>query len=273
MREKIRLFVTKIIRRMLAGVGIDPSFVTQVVNTVTPSIVYRELHYRVRGSRHPIPPPRLIWTVIGTPWASDYVEGGEAGAKEILELLSENGIDMDRFDTLLDFGCGCGRIIRHLVDLKVDLYGTDSNPQLIRWCRKKLGFAEFDTNNPFPPLEYIDESFNFVFAGSVFTHIGEELQEAWITEMRRILKTGGYLWFTTHGEQRIHVLTKQQQEQFRRGNLVAVGNGHEGSNACASFQSRKFVEERLLKGFELVEFAPGGTRGFGAQDIYILRKT
>lgn len=79
-------------------------------------------------------------------------------------------------------------------------YGTDIDEPAFRWCRRHLPLANWSTNPDLPPTGYEDGFFDFVFALSVFTHLDEALQEAWMTEFRRILKPGGVALITLHGE-------------------------------------------------------------------------
>jgi trans-aconitate methyltransferase len=91
-------------------------------------------------------------------------------AQRIVEALKETGVEIDSFDAILDFGCGCGRTIRHFRTLKkAKLYGTDINPKLVDWCSRNLPFGRFGINPLRPPLVYPAEAFDLVYAFSVFT--------------------------------------------------------------------------------------------------------
>ena len=73
--------------------------------------------------------------------------------------------------SILDFGCGCGRVVRWWRDLPAEIHGSDFNPTLVRWCRENLPFGVFEVNRPEPPLPYPDDSFDLVYALSVLTHL------------------------------------------------------------------------------------------------------
>ena len=148
-----------------------------------------------------LPPQRLIWLVAWSPWADNFIKSGELSALEMMQFLGECGIEISEFTSILDFGCGCGRVTRFLRGLdRARIHGSDYNPRLVSWCKENLTFAEFDTNDQAPPLRYESDSFDFIFMGSVFTHLDEELQKAWMNELKRVLAPGGYIYFTTHGE-------------------------------------------------------------------------
>ena len=133
--------------------------------------------------------------------AGMFLNIGESCCNGIRRILAKNGIELEQFRAILDFGCGCGRIIRNFRDLEGPrLFGTDYNPKLANWCRSNLPFAEFGVNGLAPPLKYEDGSFDFIYAFSVFTHLSEKLQTEWLAELNRVMSPGGYLLFTTLGE-------------------------------------------------------------------------
>src|SRR5262249_46884172 len=77
----------------------------------------------------PIPPPPLIFASCGDPRPAVYLDGGRAVAETIRALLKRNGIAIEDFLTILEFGSGCGRIMRQWESLseRARLYGTDCN--------------------------------------------------------------------------------------------------------------------------------------------------
>jgi len=163
--------------------------------------------------------------------------------------------------------------MRYWKDLQhVRLYGSDYNPILIRWCRRHLPFAQFETNQFSPPLRFQPDQFDFVYARSVFTHLAEDLQSAWMDELRRVLKPGGHLLLTVSGDQFLSWLTPSEAEQYRAGRLVVRGGEMEGRNYCAVFHPPSYVRQELIgKGFDLVDFIPGdAAKSYRLQDVYLL---
>jgi len=221
----------------------------------------------------PLPPLRLILIVTGSyevPW---FVQGGKLATECIREVLEKNGVSFGSLKTMLDFGCGCGRVVRHWRTAKgPEIHGSDYNPDLIRWCRRHLPFARFGLNGLNPPTEYPDGKFDFLYSLSVLTHLSEEVQGRWLGEWKRILRPGGYLLFTTHGEAYMHEMTPSEQEQFRAGRLVVKGAHAPGTNFCSSYHPQQYVRDRLAAGFEWLDFIPSGAKGNPHQDVYFLRK-
>jgi len=228
----------------------------------------------------PIPPRELHALVSGDDELdiSAYFEVGRFCADSVVGLLKKQGLDIDDLGAILDFGCGCGRVIRYFNTLKrAKVHGTDYNPKLIDWCKKNLPFAEFEVNGLSPPLVTCDGSFGLIYAFSVFTHLCEALQVSWLAELSRVLKPGGYLLLTTMGAAYADAyLPPREREQFRSGQLVVLNEDSSGKNVCSAFHPATYVQQSLVKGFELLEFVPGEVVDAGqriiAQDVYLLKK-
>src|SRR5215216_1194011 len=56
----------------------------------------------------PIPPEDFIHLVSGHRSASRFLRRGRTASKTIRETLERNGIEIERFNAILDFGCGVG---------------------------------------------------------------------------------------------------------------------------------------------------------------------
>jgi SAM-dependent methyltransferase len=221
----------------------------------------------------PIPPGELIYLVAAHRNPAWFLRGGGTAAEAIRGTLARHGLELSRMGAVLDFGCGVGRIMRHWRRVRGPrFHGTDYNPRLVEWCRKHLGFAEFEVNTLDGGLPYESESFDLVYAFSVFTHFSESLQLFWIGEMARVLKPGGHLYFTAHGEHYLDRLDAGERESFLAGRLVVKDAGLAGSNICAAYHPEAYVRGEMTRGFEVVDFVPEGARGDSYHDVYLLRK-
>jgi SAM-dependent methyltransferase len=220
----------------------------------------------------PIPPTRLILLVTASPDVGWYLESGRHAAASIRSSLARNGVDVTRLRSILDFGCGCGRVVRHWRGLPGEVSGCDLNPRLVAWCRRRLGFARFESNRLTPPLAYRDGQFDLVYALSVFTHLPAELQRPWIQELARVVAPGGHLLITTHGARYLPELTPAERHEFEAGHLVVRREDSAGSNLCGAYHPTAYVESTLARGFQVVEFLPEGAAGNPHQDLYLLRK-
>jgi SAM-dependent methyltransferase len=221
----------------------------------------------------PLPPPYLVYLVAGHFNLAWYYESGATHADLLQEILRTNGYDMAAFRALLDFGCGCGRVTRHWHALDgVEVHGSDANTQLISWCREALRFARFDRNLEGPPLPYDDETFDFVYAISVFTHLTEELQHAWMRELRRVLAPNGVLAITTKGVSRLEPLDADARTRFEQGHLIVRDARYSGRNLCAAFHPERYVREVLAAKLDVVDFRPATDDGSQSQDLWLLRR-
>src|SRR4051794_4931713 len=142
----------------------------------------------------PLPPRRLMVRVAMTADADWFLRSGRAAYDAIAAH-----VPLDDVESVLDFGCGCGRVTRWFDRFGGRVAGSDVSRPAIEWCRDNLGFARFEVNGLAPPLDFDDSSFDLVYALSVFTHLTEELQLAWRDELLRVLRPGGLFLLTTHG--------------------------------------------------------------------------
>ena len=153
----------------------------------------------------------------GSLGANRFLEVGERASQAIQAALLNPGKGIEPRQSVLDFGCGCGRtllwLIRQFPDTR--FHGTDVDAEAIEWCRRNLGSAEFRVNSPLPPLSYDDEQFDLIYALSVFTHLSDAHQRSWLPELRRILRRGGTLLLTVHGEEVWKHLSAEQQKRVR----------------------------------------------------------
>ena len=171
-----------------------------------------------------------------------------------------------------DFGCGCGCVLRRWRRLDARIYGTDINSRAIKWCRANLPFVEVSVNALAPPLSYGNASFDLVYALSVFTHLPIEMQFAWRDELRRVMRPGGHLLLTLHGEAFTDVLTPEERAVREKSGCVVRWAEAAGANLCTTFHSPAFVHDRIADGWEIVEHVPCGADGNPPHDLVVLRK-
>lgn len=225
----------------------------------------------------PYPPPEMMRLVAGiaTPhrFYQRFMQGGAQVANRIVDLLARNGLGAERMGAMLDFGCGCGRVMRWWKDLRgVRLHGTDYNPYLIEWCRENLPFASFSVNGLEPALDLPDGDFDLVYSYSVFTHLPERLQRPWLDELVRVTAPGGHLVLTFHGEHTLRDLAEADRARFRAGELVVVARDERdyGTNACAAYHPPSWVRRTLAADLDVLDHWPG--QGRFKQDAFLLRK-
>jgi SAM-dependent methyltransferase len=228
----------------------------------------------------PVPPARLRVLVAGVPDRNWFLRSGQAQTNHLRDLLAEVGSPIDEMRTILDFGCGCGRMARWWSDLSaLQVYGCDYNPELVKWCDENLSFVQVRVTNLEPPLPYPDRSFDFVYAFSVFTHLSIELARKWVAELERTVRPGGLVWFTIHGMSYRARLPAEQQEEFDRGEIVVWFPEIEGTNLCAAYWPDAAVAGMLGDSFEVLahldpqaDAARAQTAQLAPHDSYLVRR-
>src|SRR5262249_22035036 len=127
-------------------------------------------------------------------------------------------IPLDQYETVFDFGCGCGRLARQLlqqVPCPRKYVGIDLHLGMIKWCQANLqtrttgfefvhhdvheiGFNPGENKARMLPFPAQDKSFKLVVGWSVFTHLLEDQAGYYLKEVARILHPTGIFvstWF------------------------------------------------------------------------------
>lgn len=122
----------------------------------------------------------------------------------IYRTLAERiaGRSMTSFESLLDWGCGCGRVTRHMIanrEPNQRVTGIDIDADNVSFCASHYRGGEFQPVDLLPPTRFPAGSFDFVIATSVMTHLDEPTQFRWLEEIRRITRPGAVVILTVHG--------------------------------------------------------------------------
>lgn len=126
-------------------------------------------------------------------------------------------VPAEAYDFVFDWGCGCGRIARQLLQQKPrprKYVGIDLHRGMIEWCRQNLAihdpsfeFHHHDNYNrglnpagkaTVSPFPLPDGAVTLFLAWSVFTHVNEEAAAFYLDELARVLHRDGVAittWF------------------------------------------------------------------------------
>jgi SAM-dependent methyltransferase len=204
----------------------------------------------------PLPPTELRVRVGGWDDPDHFLGVGRKIYWDLKRLLSGAGRNFESLHSILDFGCGCGRVIRYLRPTNPQtIFGTDIDPECIEWCKQNLShIATFTVNAPHPPLAYPEESFDLVYGISIFTHLPEDMQLHWLAELRRVIKKGGLLITTVHGEGLLNPADVQKIEQLHReGFLYIKGGGTPGLPDFyqTTYHTKEYIEKTWSQYFDV----------------------
>ena len=162
----------------------------------------------------PVPPAELL-ARIGEESAESYLGAGRA-IKLDVEALA--GPLAGR--RVLDFGCGCGRLLRHL---DAEPVGVDIDAPSVAWVNEHLT-ARAHVIGEGPPLPFEDGAFDVVVAVSVITHL-TDLWAEWLLELHRVLAPGGLLVASFFSEAYAPVLVPGLEWNPDRVGMLTLGYG------------------------------------------------
>jgi SAM-dependent methyltransferase len=183
--------------------------------------------------------------------------------------------------SVLDFGCGYGRVIRFFLrdcDHR-SLTGTDNNGSLIDFCRESNRWCEFVQNDDEPPLPFEDGRFDYVFAFSVFSHFSEAMHMQWLKEFKRVVRPGGAVAISFRPRDWIKHLRKLRESGTQDESPILLKmlvdtdrelSRYDAGEFCFSPYStqvhpwlgeacipRAYIEDEWSRLFEVVEFFDG----------------
>ena len=184
---------------------------------------------RALGRADPmVPPTRLMF---------DGPRGVRAYRRNGVEFLRHFRVlgGLDPTDDVLDVGSGIGRKAMPLtayLSPEARYEGFDLSPVGVDWCREHISarhpnfrFQVADVHNAHYHPEgtqraadyvfpYEDASFDFVFLGSVFTHMVPEEVDNYVGQIARVLRPGGRMLAT------FFVLDDEAERRIRAGGAV-----------------------------------------------------
>jgi ubiquinone/menaquinone biosynthesis C-methylase UbiE len=147
--------------------------------------------------------------------AEEYLAWGKELVGNMEHVLQASDFALRPESRVLDFGCADGFMIRWWLNLARtgEVWGVDINGAHILWCKQNLSPPfKFALTTSFPHLPFEDCYFDLIYAGSVFTHIAD-LDDAWLLELRRIVRPGGRLYLTVHDNTTIDYAMNRHKDE------------------------------------------------------------
>lgn len=247
-----------------------------------------DLEARIAYQIECLPPHYLPGIGIG-----DFIQAGE----DLVRLLRTLG-GLGPEDTVLDMGCGLGRVaipLQRVID-GGSYDGFDIVPEIVHWNSVNITgvmpsfvFHHLDVRNstynpkgrvepvnvsfPFP-----DGSFSFAFATSLFSHLLADATQLYLEELRRVLRPDGRAVLT------FFLLNDEVESRAERGETdIAfpircehgrLNNLDQPEDAVA--YDWEWLDERVNDlGFDVCSIHwgrwSGNTEGLSYQDVLVLR--
>ncbi len=225
-----------------------------------------------------LPPPHLQDRVAAYS-GPFFIEHGESLLGFLEAALGALGKDLTSFPAVLDFGCGCARVLRayhYRSSPSQRLCGTDIDVETIEWCRANYAnMAEFSLNAEAPPMSYADETFDLVYSVSVFTHLPEDMQLTWLRELQRVTKVGGYLLLTTFNEKSFEEgLPAESREEAREAGFFYNDQGPETQGLPdfyrQSYHTAAYIRSHWSEYFDVLDIRERAVDDL--QDIVVCRR-
>lgn len=192
---------------------------------------------------------------------------------------------------ILDFGCGTGRLTRYLIQFLPDrnFAGCDVVESAISYLNESGLRGDFRVMPNAPAAPFAENSFDVVFAWSIFTHYSETRHLEWLRDIHRMLKPGGILLATVHSSDAIDTqrgdprmdgrvdFDALEKEVNETGysfapiyvNQWAPPEEVDGTHFGQTFISESYIRSNWSSLFDILEISPAAP---GWQDMVVLRK-
>jgi SAM-dependent methyltransferase len=236
----------------------------------------------------PFPPPHLMHIVSALTSEADFAAHGVTIYRAIQDASPKPLAD---YRSILDFGCGCGRLGRMFKGHPGKVTGCDVDGRLVDWVNNNLSHMVAVRTEPAEPLPFEDDSFDGVISVSVFSHLDENTQKLYLGELQRVSASGAYLFLTTHGDRALaRALNEDRIFEMlgilradlnraatgmneRRHNFILQPSGHltsEHYKYGITFIPESYVRRVWTEFFDVAAIVGGAIHDF--QDIVVCRK-
>jgi ubiquinone/menaquinone biosynthesis C-methylase UbiE len=176
-------------------------------------------------------------------------EAFEAAGQHDAQKLSQH---VEPTDTVLDLGCGIGRVTRYVAPLCREIWAVDASETMLRLARERLADVPnvrflLGRGTSLPELE--PASIDFAYSLLTLQHIEREHAFRLLRELRRVLRDGGQAYLT---------FPNLLSDEYLRAFLHYVDVDEVGNPARARFYTPQEVERLLpVAGLEIEQLEAG----------------
>ena len=139
--------------------------------------------------------PNTESTAVGS-----YVQAGQSGMDAMRRALEICDRDLTEMTSVLDLGCGFGRVLRflcsHVESWKIT--ACDLDARAVAFCAAELGAHPLVSKPDLGAVPF--GTYDLVWSGSLLTHLPESASDAFIALLPKLLKPSGVAVISFHGE-------------------------------------------------------------------------
>jgi SAM-dependent methyltransferase len=180
----------------------------------------------------PFPPEELMRNVSGLQNERDFAAHG---TDIYSALMLSSPKPLTQYESILDFGCGCGRLARMFKGHPHRIAGCDIDARHVTWVNENLKFMDAKVSKVSPPIPYAKNEFEAVISISIFSHLNEKSQDQFLSDLHRVCRRGGFLFLSVHGkraldralhEPDIRSMLDMSEERFQNAQADFRANRH-----------------------------------------------
>jgi ubiquinone/menaquinone biosynthesis C-methylase UbiE len=123
---------------------------------------------------------------------ASFEVSGKTDADALFALLP------NRDTTVLEIGCGTGRVMQHQAGLYREVHGIDISSEMVKQGQRRLAHlpnVHFHHGNGYDLEPFADASFDLVHSAFVFQHMPKTIVHNYFLETLRVLRPGGLFRF------------------------------------------------------------------------------
>jgi SAM-dependent methyltransferase len=234
-----------------------------------------------------VPDEENIARVSGIASGLRYQIGGATTFIQLNEISKRYfGCTLDKFGTVVDWGVGCARVMRQFWEAgpaiglglseSQSIIGLDIDPINIEWCKANMGKKGRYDLLSLHGFNLDKCSVDFLYGISVMTHLTEHNQHLWLDEIARIVKPGGCIVLTVHGEfsyyrhpRMIATPFVERLGFFDSSPDAAIGKERD-TYYRATFHAREYIRKHWTRDFEILDFI--AVANAFHQDFVVMRR-
>ena len=220
-----------------------------------------------------MPPGWLCQSFTSMPCPVQFYKTGRNTVSHLLRIAKEHGVDADAVKSVFDWGCGSGRVLGQMTDAfpNAKLHGCDLHAEAVAWANANYPHLEATVSQEMPPLKaYSDAQFDFLYAISVFTHLDEPTQDAWLGELQRISKPGALLVLTYRSDEFVRSVWPDNAARKTLLDALETGNGfaYQGHDLwegvfpdyyADAYQTDDYIRSHWEQWFDVLSLVPSGS--------------